>query len=59
MTTSRLLAPIASAAKSGLRCPAGDPACGGESPHGRAISRGETVIDTIEENDPYGREEFT
>jgi signal transduction histidine kinase len=30
-----------------------------ESPHGRAIHRGETVIDSIEENDPYGREEFT
>ncbi len=30
-----------------------------ESPHGRAIRRGETVIDTIEENDPYGREAFT
>jgi signal transduction histidine kinase len=30
-----------------------------ESPHGRAIHRGETVVDSIDENDPYGRNEFT
>ena len=29
------------------------------SPHGRALRRGETVIDTVEPNDPYDREQFT
>jgi len=30
-----------------------------ESPHGRAIRRGETVIDKVEQEDPYDREVFT
>lgn len=30
-----------------------------ESPHGRAVRTGETVIDSIDENDPYNRETFT
>jgi len=30
-----------------------------ESPHGRAIRRGETVIDSIGDDDPYGRDVFT
>jgi signal transduction histidine kinase len=30
-----------------------------ESPHGRAVRRGETVIDNIEQDDPYGRDTFT
>jgi len=30
-----------------------------ESPHGRAIRRGETVIDEVENQDPYDREVFT
>lgn len=30
-----------------------------ESPHGRAVRRGETVIDSIDNDDPYGREVFT
>ena len=30
-----------------------------ESPHGRAVRRGETVIDSIDDDDPYGREAFT
>jgi len=30
-----------------------------ESPHGRAVRRGETVIDSIGEDDPYGRDAFT
>ena len=29
------------------------------SPHGRAVRRGETVIDSIDADDPYGREAFT
>lgn len=29
------------------------------SPHGRAIQRGETVIDDIEDDDPYDRDVFT
>jgi signal transduction histidine kinase len=30
-----------------------------ESPHGRAVRRGETVIDSIDADDPYGRDDFT
>jgi signal transduction histidine kinase len=30
-----------------------------ESPHGRAVRRGETVIDSVGEDDPYGRSAFT
>ena len=30
-----------------------------ESPHGRAVRRGETVIDSIDDDDPYGRDAFT
>ena len=30
-----------------------------ESPHGRAVRRGETAIDNIEQDDPDGRDTFT